>query len=388
MKFSPVLAALPFVSVPVFAVYAPIPEQQQGKAFTVSLGAGLYYDSNIFGASSGEIDSMVYNASGSLAFNASVTDQTFFSAAYDLSVDHVQDRPGDKNLDNHTLSARLAQTFSPASNLEIGDTYRIVANPASTLQGVPVNADQSYKSNQFDLRLNADANEKTSVTLKTRWLKYDYDSAQLSSLDRSDWLAGISGSYALLPETKLVAEYRYQDISYDQSGSVSDKTSNFFLAGVDYSVGPRTSLSGRVGVEQRNRAGLSDDNAPYVQITGKYDLGAQAYVSGGYTYSYEETSDIAQFSDAKVHRFFVNYQQPVTDLIIASASGSYFDSSLQRRVGSSVSEDGFTLGFALTYLPATNWSVSATVDFDKVNSDISYRDLDRSRVGANVSFVF
>ena len=47
--------ALPFVLLPTLAlaVYAPIPEQEQGKALTYRLGASVYHDSNIFGAATG-----------------------------------------------------------------------------------------------------------------------------------------------------------------------------------------------------------------------------------------------------------------------------------------------------------------------------------------------
>ena len=87
------------------AVYAPIPELEQGKALTVYLEAGSYYDSNIFGGSVQEIDSFVYELKPSLVFNASLDAKTFASAAYHLSFDYVPDRPGKKNLDSHEFVA-------------------------------------------------------------------------------------------------------------------------------------------------------------------------------------------------------------------------------------------------------------------------------------------
>ena len=97
MKLSglPALFGL-FLPALAWAVYAPIPEQEQGKAFTVTVDAGVSHDSNIFGSATNTIDSMVYSVAPKLAFNASVTKQTFLSAAYQLSFDYFDKRPTDK----------------------------------------------------------------------------------------------------------------------------------------------------------------------------------------------------------------------------------------------------------------------------------------------------
>ena len=44
-------------ALPAWAVYAPVPEQDQGKAWTVSLTGGISEDTNIF-AARGAIDSV------------------------------------------------------------------------------------------------------------------------------------------------------------------------------------------------------------------------------------------------------------------------------------------------------------------------------------------
>ena len=130
--------ALPLMVGPTLAsaVYAPIPEQEQGKALTFRLGASAYQDSNIFGGATGEISSMVYNFNGAISYNGSVDDQTFASASYELSNDHIVDRPGKKNLTSHTFNARLAHSFSPATNIDLSAAYNIAKNPLSLLNGV------------------------------------------------------------------------------------------------------------------------------------------------------------------------------------------------------------------------------------------------------------
>ena len=61
------------------AVYAPIPEQEQGKDLSLSLLGGISYNSNIFGSPTDDVGSLDFLVSPKIVFNSSLTDQTFFS---------------------------------------------------------------------------------------------------------------------------------------------------------------------------------------------------------------------------------------------------------------------------------------------------------------------
>ena len=69
-----------------FGVYAPIPEQEQGTPLTISLQAGGFYDSNIFGDFANEIDSGVISFAPQFKYNASLSEQTFLSGLYNLEI--------------------------------------------------------------------------------------------------------------------------------------------------------------------------------------------------------------------------------------------------------------------------------------------------------------
>jgi hypothetical protein len=129
-------------ALPAWAVYAPIPEQEQGKEWTFSVRAGLGYDSNIFGAKTGAISSSVMTLAPKVAFNSSLDAQTFLTASYALTLDHFSDRPGDKTLDGHDVLLRLAHSFSPVTTLDLREEYLVAANPESLLSGVTLNTDQ------------------------------------------------------------------------------------------------------------------------------------------------------------------------------------------------------------------------------------------------------
>jgi len=372
------------------AVYAPIPEQEQGKPFVVTVQASAYYDSNIFGAATGAIDSMVYSIAPKLAFNVSVDKQTFLSASYQPTLDYVENRPTDRLLLSHEAALRLAHAFTDVTNVDLSESFHIEKNPQSLLAGVALNGNQSYTLNEFDGRFTTVLGPKTGVVLKYRNTYYAYDDPGLGSeLDRMEHLAGLELNYKFLPEAAVVGEYRYQNINYRVPGVGKDKDSSFVLTGIDYSLGKRITLSGRIGLEERSPSGESSTSSPYAEATFRYDYSEQSFLSGGYTYSLEETDDPLHYTDSRTNRFFVNVQHALTAAIITSASVTVAPSTLLGLPGvANVHETTTRMGAAVTYVVRKDFTLSATYDYDNVSSDKAYREQLRSRVGINASLYF
>lgn len=385
------LALAGFMAVPPLrAVYAPIPEQEQGKDLSVKIRAGVSYDSNLFGAATDEIGSGILTVSPRVDYNASLTDQTFFSGGYGLTLDYFENRPGDKLLDSHDVALRLAHAFSKSTTIDFNNVFMVQRNPESLLAGVPLNADQSFQRNQLDGRFVTPLNAKVGATVKARSVYYDYRNATLGrSIDRLENLYGLAGDYAVLPELKAVAEYRRLDVYYRKLGETKNKRSDFVMGGIDYELAKKLSVSSRAGVEWRERASERSITAPFAEVSGKYDYARESFVLGGYGYSFDETSDTARFTDMQVNRFFVSLQHQLTALIVASASVAYEPGELKGRRGfASIDEKTTRLGAALSYLPTKNWTVSASYDFDRVRSDDPFRSSRRERVGLNATYAF
>lgn len=372
------------------AVYAPIPEQEQGKPLVFSVRTSAGYDSNVFGAARGAVDTPVYTVAPKAAFNASLTKQTFASAYYGLTLDHMSDRPGDRTLDSHELFGRIAHSFSEVTTLDLFNFYQNAKNPESLLAGVPLNTDQSFQRNQLDFRFTTAPTQKSAVTAKYRHTLFDYRNAMLGrNLDRTENLAGLAAHYDVLPETKAVAEYRRQQIDYWKSGANKDKESDFVLTGVDYRAAEKLTASVRLGVEWRHRDSEKGITAPSAECTLKYDYAPQSFLSAGYAYALEETSNVELYNDSKVNRLFANLQHAVTAKIVASASLSYEPGVLQGRRGiANVDETAVRCGAGLSYLPGRNWTLSATYDYDRIRSDDRNREMTRHRTGASVSYAF
>lgn len=375
---------------PARAVYAPIPEQDQGKDLKISLKTGVSKDSNLFGAASGAVDSAIFSFSPRMTFQRSVTDQTFFSADYGLTIDHFDNRPGDTTLDSHDATIRLAHAFTKSTTIDVNESFTISRNPEVLLAGLALNPDQSFQRNQLDGRFNTPLGAKGTATVKARSVYFKYREAALGrSLDRTENLYGIAGDYAILPEFKAVAEYRHLDVFYRKLGETKNKRSEFVMGGIDYAIARKLSLTSRLGVEWRQRAAERSTTAPFAELSAKYDYTEKSFVVGGVGYTLEETSDTARFNDSKARRIFVNVQHAVSALVVASGSITYEPTVLQGRRGiGNVDENSVRLGAAVSYLPTKNWLVSLTTDYDRTRSDDPSRNLDRRRAGVSVTYGF
>ena len=383
------VGGLAFV-LPLRAVYAPIPDQEQGKDFTLSIRGGAAYDSNLFAAANGAVGSMIYTLAPRATYNHSLTAQTFLSAGYGLTLDRFDNRPGDKLLDSHDATLRLAHAFSKSTTIDVNDLFMISRNPESLLAGVPLNPDQSFTRNQLDGRFVTPINAKASATVKARSVYFHYRNAALGrSLDRLENLYGAAVDYAVLPEVKAVAEYRHQDVFYRKDGEIKNKRSEYLMGGADYAVARKVSVSGRLGAERRARAGERDATAPFAELSAKYNYTETSFLLAGFGSNLEETSDTARFNDTKIARGFVSVQHALTALIVASGSVAYEPSTLQGRRGfRDVAEDTVRTGAALSYLPTKNWIITANVDCDKTWSGEASRDLLRKRAGLSATFTF
>lgn len=374
------------------AVYAPIPALEQGRPFTIYLGAATYYDSNVFGAEAGAVDSMVYQFQPSVVFNASLGGQTFTSASYRLSLDYIPDRPGETVLDSHELTARVAHTFTPQTEFDLSQSLQVSKNPESLLPGVgTVSTDQSFRRSQTDARFSTSLTRRTGLLFKARYGVYDYDDPDLGrELDRAEALAGLTAVHSLLPTWKASAEYRHQRIQYDDNGGFKDKRSHFLLAGTDYALNDRTALSVRLGAEFRNREGERNQTSPYVELGAKRDYARGSFVSLGFSHSVEETSSVALFTDARVNRVFLNWNHVLTPKLTGSTALIWEPTTLQGRSGISPdrSETNLRVGLAAHYRPRENLTLSATVDLDRIASDQPGRDLRRNRIGVAAKYAF
>lgn len=225
---------------------------------------------------------------------------------------------------------------------------------------------------------------------KVLFINYSYDNATLAfQLDHAENLYGLAVSYDTRPDLKAVAEYRHTDVRHDQLGGQKNKHSDFLLGGLDYAVAKTITASTRLGYDWRKRDGQANANDPYVEVDVKYNYAEQSFISAGYVFTFEENSDQLRYTDTQVNRFYLNLQHAITARIVASGSLTYEPSTLQGRSGlPDVAETTTRVGFALTYLPVHNWRITASFDYDSIDSDDPSRGQNRERVGLSATYAF
>lgn len=376
------------------AAYAPVPKVEQGKMLTFYASARIYHDSNIFGAPLNEVSSMVHELQPAVVFNLSVAPRTFLSASYQLTLDYFEDRPGDRTIDSHSMSARVAHAFNPRLEGEISGIFQIVKNPESLLPGVSpgvLNTDQSYDFNQFDGRLRYAWTKRTGLALKMRAADFAYKTGSIAEdIDHAEHLAGLGLTHALREGLQAVAEYRRRLVRYDHDGWRKDKDSDCLLAGADYAPGKRSALTVRLGGEWIRRKGEDDAVVPCAELAFKRDYRADSYWSAGYAFSVLESSNLDLYTDACTHRLFANIRHSLTPRLAASASLNYEPGTLNVRKGMGGDRDETCLraGAAITCLLSKYWTFSTTLDYDKVVSDDPARELARLRGGVSARYAF
>jgi hypothetical protein len=152
----------------------------------------------------------------------------------------------------------------------------------------------------------------------------------------------------------------------------------------------RVAVSAKLGAEFRRRRGDRDQTSPYVELGAKRDYAKGSFIAVGYSHSVEETSNVDLFTDSVVNRVFVNWQHVITPKVTGTTSVIWEPSELQGRTGVSPDrkERNLRIGVALIYRPAPNWSISANLDVDQIDSEQPGRSLERERTGISVRFAF
>ena len=393
MKRGLFLALLGSFPITVWAIYAPIPQPDPVGDYVVWLDAGVYYDTNVFGADTetGEKESAVFTVSPRILYEGGGGSQTLVTAYYDLDAFIFTDRPSDDSLFNHEGHFRVRHEFSPDAELMVSDTYRILENPESFENGL-LQSDQSYDMNIFNVRSKFLVSARVGSVLKYQNINIEYDDSSLSTaLDRMENRFGGEIFYLAAPTTKILFEYRYQDIGYDDDGDLKDSNSHFFLGGLDWASGPQSQLSLRAGIEDRDRKGDVDRTSGYVLATYVRRYGTDSFVSVGGGFDVKETTSNSLFFDEDTISFFANIQHAMTAAIYLTASIRYDDITLNTRdadENADIAENVFRFGVNLVYRPDDNWAVILSYDLDDTESDERFRNESRSRVGVSARYSF
>lgn len=206
--------------------------------------------------------------------------------------------------------------------------------------------------------------------------------------------------FLVWPTTNLIAEYRFQVVSYEHANRDSD--TSYLLGGFDHAFNPRLNATFRGGAQLRDYKNFEEQDSPYFEGSVNYKLGKDTSLGWNFHYGIEE-GDVATNTSRTSFRTGVNGRYDFTARINASLALYYYHDDYSSStfpnplpgpqppiVTPSFNEDSFSINLALRYAVTRYLGVSAGYDHNEVSSDsaANFRDYSRNRVwgGINVQF--
>ena len=357
--------------------------------FHVSVSVRGGYDDNVLTTRFDPVESGFVNASIALSydFNSPRT-QLVLGAGAGLTY-YFEDIPGEDSVDkNIYVSLALTHKASPRLTFTLSAYATYQSQPDFT-QALGLNR----RSGEFFYTLNKltvaylwtpKFSTATSYTLGA--VQYNDSSVGVFE-DRVENTIGNEFRFLVLPTTSLVAEYRFQIVSY--SDADRDSWTHFVLGGVDHSFSPRFNVSVRGGAEFRDYDSDGNTSSPYFEGTLNYALGKRTSLSWTSRYGIEE-SDVALNRSRKTFRTGGRIKHDFTARISATLAAYYqhdeYDGISTPLVFSpAFSETSFDIALALRYAITRCFALEAGYNHTEVTSDDIFREYSRNRYwfGAN-----
>ena len=207
-------------------------------------------------------------------------------AGFDYYFDEPGDQPYDVNaflglLIQHQASPRL--TFDANAHLSYQTEPDFNVNVPNRRSGNYFFTSDELKATYLWLPRFA-----TATSYSLFFINYDDDMVG-RFVDRAENTFGNEFRFLYKPTTTLLAEFRYQIVSYTQTTqSSSDSTTEFLLAGVEHAFNPRLNISLRGGAQFRSFDSGEDRTEPYFESALAYTAGRRTTISWTAQYSLEE----------------------------------------------------------------------------------------------------
>jgi hypothetical protein len=227
----------------------------------------------------------------------------------------------------------------------------------------------------------------TSYTLNL----LNYDNSSVGTFqDRVENTFGNEFRFLAWPTTVLVAEYRYQIVTY--FNVPRDSNTNFVLGGIDHTFSPRFNASFRAGAEFRNYESAGEKTGPYVESAVNYKAGKRTTISWTNSYGFEEP-DVVTAPGRTTYRTGLQVKQQVFPRI-TSTLRFYFEHDDNQSVNMfpvffpAFTENAFDVAFSTQYAVTRYLGIEVGYDHTQVLSDIPVREYNRNRVYGGLSFAF
>jgi hypothetical protein len=257
----------------------------------------------------------------------------------------------------------------------------------STQDGV-----RRYNSNIAQGTVDWAFTEKLSTKVDYTNFYLDYSDDQYDFLDRTDNAVSVYAIYDYSPKTDFLLEYRFIDVSYDETvGEVKDNTNNFIYAGIRWATSEKVFVRLKAGYQKKE---YDDDLAEAVNSNS--DLFA---FEGEVTYRFTVKTNIAlkmsnkidesnsrAALNKKVFGVSLRYNQQFTDHWKGICFFGYKNDDYGQVVAGTREDDRYTISPALQYR-LRDWLMGELrYSYDTRSSSDDFYDYNTNRVMLSLHF--
>lgn len=257
---------------------------------------------------------------------------------------------------------------------------------------------------------------KTSYTLEA----YHYDTNAVAIFsNRVSNTFGNEFRFQMVPTTLLVAEYRYDIVTYEHEGEViipavfdpfgfgillapavrlqNNSTTHFALGGIDHTFNPRFTVSLRGGAQFRSYDSGGDQTGPYFEGTVNYTAGRRTSVSWNTRYGLEEP-ELPGEQSRTTFRTGLRTKFDFTSRVSSTLDAYYVHDNYHSLTTAALpmgtspatpfSEDSFDIGVSVRYAISPLIAVQVAYHYTDITSDQAFREYTRNRISGGFSFTF
>ena len=382
------------------------------KPWSLSLGLRGFYDDNIFTgndqfANRPKEDAFGFEVTPGVQFYVPINDgQTTISGGYTYGFRYFADRPGRDYDQFHVANLGLIHRFSPRYELSIynftvAQEPELIASPA--IVGGPVNQVVRAEGNNIRNTAGVDFTAQwspqwsTVIGYQNNWYNYDFVGFA-NVLNRMEHLPSMRVSYHYSPRTAFGIGYQYGDLNYSRA-NYRDQRSHYIFAHADHSFTSQLLGSIRAGaqiVDWYNAPIGTRDNAtnPYIDanLAYSYTTGSNFQLGVRHSRNATDVDDLAAVNnsvyDQQSTLVYASINHAFTGRLRGSIIGQYQNSEFIGVTANNPldgqTEDFISFGVALNYKFTANIYGELAYYFDRLSSDVVFRDFDRNRIFVGV----
>ncbi|MDR0994642.1 MAG: outer membrane beta-barrel protein [Verrucomicrobiota bacterium] len=318
-------------------------------------------------------------------------ERTYLGLRYRPSLIWYDERENDDTDFVSDLDVNFRYNFSPTLTLSLADTLRSNQLPELQDENYVVRENDDNYFNTAIATLSYNIFPETRIDFAGRYMVqwYDHDSPARKNNDYYSLVGGVSIRQQLASRSTLMADLRYQTVTYNRADEAMKRDADTIYAGlgVEQTFGPQLLGSLRGGMESRSydNKRFDDNTRPYMEGSLTFLPTPATRLTASASYSIYESDVDAYMSQNRTH-VSLSAAHDFTAKLNAYISAAYTLSSYDADYAidstlTDADEDAYYVSARLAYrLNRINW-IEIDYQFVKLDSEVRNREsYDRNRV--------